>query len=67
MCIYHIQRSDFETKSEVWRRIDILIDYNLLMGHISSEQAELLEQQLKCKLERGFECFEKLMNGEQEF
>lgn len=65
--IFLIQRSDFESKDEVWQRIEILIDNNLQMRHINEEQAKLLKKQLKCKLDRRFERFEKLFNGEQKF
>lgn len=65
--IFYIQRSNFDTKDEVWRRIEISIDDNFRMGHISKEQAELSRRQLKYKLDMRFERFEKLLNGEQKF
>lgn len=65
--IFLIQRSDFETKDNVWRQIEISIDNNLRMGHICNEQAELLKEQLKCKIGMRFERFERLLNGERKF
>lgn len=65
--VFLIQRSDFDSKDEVWQQIEIQIDSNLRLEQISEEQAELLKKQLKCKLDRRFERFEKLLNGEQKF
>lgn len=65
--IFSIQRSNFETKDEVWQGIEMSIYNNLRWEHISNEQAKLLRKQLKCKLDRRFERFEQLLNGERKF
>lgn len=65
--IFSIQRSNSETKDEVWQQIEMSIFNNLQWEHISNEEAELLRKQLKCKLERRFERFEQLFNGERKF